>query len=321
MSKKGPQALPRHSAKSGKVSISVEPSRKAPSACVVVAVPLRVSHWVLDASKCHDEPLEGAHFDASAVARAAFDLAYEKIMGNTAAIAAHGATEMCCGAQGDHFLISVTCDKTFSKARKCAGTVLANLKWGSLFSRYSAVCKSMGVKADRAAFEAAAKEANAATKKGVQVIVTGRVNTKAEPVRKAAEMLDKKVKDAPPKGNGSARTVTVERSLADHYAFVNAPGLEGIVVKNFVASKGGPSDLHLASGRLFYPADRARAVGGLKSDAKIDPFAKGLAKLGSEGVALLVFQGACCCQVGPTALKVGSSMTEGQVKAAIKKAL
>jgi hypothetical protein len=321
MSKRKPPApLPRHSAKSGKITLRVEPSRKAAAGCVTVAIPFRANHWVLDAAESGCDPLDVAHFDISALGYAAFEAAQDKIMGSTAAIAAHKATKMCCGAQGDHFLISVVCDKTFSSARKNAGSIIAALRFGSLYSRYAEVCKRIGYKPDKDGFNAAATAANSAVKSGLIVVVSGRVNTKAEPVEKGAVTLAKKVRDSPPKSKGKTRSLAAARSVDEKYSYLNAPGLEGVIVHNFVSVKG-VKDLHLASGRLYYPNSRARAVGGLKVASKIDPFAKAFGKLGNEAAPLLVFEAASCCMVTPAALKATGDLTTTTVKAAIRKAL
>lgn len=315
--------LPRHSAKHGKLQLHVEPTRAAPAACVVIGIPFRINHWVLDALACETAPINTARFDETVVAYAAFEAARDKLQGTTVDEVKNRVTSTECGAQGDEFLVSVTCDKTLPSARKCAGLALEQLRFGVLFKRYTALCRSVNVPPDRSAFDHAAYEANQALQAGVTVVVTGRVNALSEKVAKTARQLSSKIKNSPPKARGTARRVRTESEvdLLALYGTVRAPGLEGVIVRNYVAGGLAGIRTHLVSGQFYFPKNRARGVRGLKQPKKQIKFAKKLLRLENEALGALVYIAARSCHVPTISLRIAGVADVTGIVSAIDRAL
>lgn len=315
--------LPRHSAKHGKLQLHVEPTRAAINSCVLLSIPFRVNYWVIDALACKTGPLNTARFDETVVAYAAFEAARYKLQGTTVDEMKNRVTSTACGAQGDEFLISVTCDKTLPAARKCAGLVLEQLNFSKLFGRYSALCRSVNVLPERPAFDSAAREANQALQAGVTVVVTGRVGASPERVMATAQQLSRKIKNIPPKDKGTARRVRAESEIdiLARYGTVRAAGLEGVLVRNYIAAGLKGIRTHLASGRVYFPKNRIRGVRALKRRKKEAKFAGRLLKLEHEALGALVYIAARSCHVPAVSLRIVGTMDEAGVVSAIDRAL
>lgn len=328
--------LPPAAAAMGAVAVRVEPTRAATQACVVVGIPFPVNYWVIHALQAGTPAAlyDAALFDQSVVAFAAYEAVQEKLSGSTVDAIKNKVVDSACGAQDGEFLISVTCAPTLASARKCAGIVLQNLRWGSLYQRYTNWCKAFGVRADKAAFSHAAAVANAATQRGVIAVFAGKVSATKDSAVRTADLLAKKVKDAPPKESGRARRIALadielpegqERFLEDNYRQHLAPGLQGVVVHNFVDSnvRGGPS--HLVSGVLYVSARKDAQAKRLAATAgasgKAAKYAASLLRLGDEARGALVFIAAKGCYVGSAHLVVSGSLTVGSASGAIRTSL
>lgn len=313
----------------GPVAVRVEPSRAASQACVVVEIPLNVNPWVFAALRAgapgalHDAGL----FDQSVTAFAAFEAAAEKLAGTIADANQNKVSGCACGAQDGQFLVSVTCAPTLASARKCAGIVLQQLRWGALYQRYEALCKRLGVRPDKAAHAHAASTANAATQRQVTVVVAGKAPAAPESVARMADALAAKVKDAPPKERGRARTVALAdvpgagAPVADLYVRLPAAGLPGLVAYNFVESKtrGEPSEL--ASGFLYVPLSKEARVRLLARDDAADKYAASLARLGAETAGALVFVAAKGCLLSARFLRADTTAAPPAMAAQIKATL
>lgn len=315
------------SATGSPVTVRVEPSRSATQACVVVAIPFRVNHWVLEAlragapSALHDAAL----FDQSVAAYAAYEAVEEKLRGTTVDAIKNKVVDSRCGGQGGEFLVSVTCAPTLASARKCAGIVLQQLRWGSLYQRYSTWCKVLGVRPDKAAYARAAEVANKATLGGITIVITGKVQADAAGAQRTADLLARKIKNAPPKEEGRARTVAlsdVENAgapVSSLYTAYPAAGLDGVIALNFVESNIRGEVAHLASGALYIPDAKSAQAKRFALGDKAEKYAASLLRLKAEARPALVFIAAKECYVGAADLVAGGpALTEGGVAAAIR---
>ena len=328
-------ALTPTAAKSGNVAVRVEPTRAATQACVVVGIPLPVNYWVIHAlqSGTVDALYDAELFDQSIVAYAAYESARDKLCGSTVNAIKNRVVDTSCGAQSGEFLISVTCAPSLASARKCAGVVFDNLRWGSLYSRYAQWCKAFGVIADKAAFSHAAEAANRATQGSIEIVITGKVDTDEEATARTSELLLRKVKDMPPKEGGRARRVELghmdlpegrEEFLASNFRQRPAPGLSGVVVQNFVDinTRGSPS--HLVSGTLFVPtridAGARRLATTTGPSGKAAKYASSLMSLGDKARGALVFIAAKKCATSSSQLVVSGTFTEVSAAGSIRSA-
>lgn len=317
----------------GLVTIRVEPTRAATQACVVVAVPFPVNYWVIHALQAGTPAAlnDATLFDQSVVAFVAYEAVQEKLSGSTVDAIKNKVVDSACGAQGGEFLISVTCAPTLAAARKCAGIVLQNLRWGTIYKRYTNWCKAFGVRADKAAFSHAAEAANAAVQRGVTVVFAGKVDANEAGAGRTAELLSRKVKDSAPKETGRPREVTLadfeleEDALSTGYRAHPAPGLSGVVVHNFVDLnvRGEPS--HLVSGVLFVSARKdaqaKRLAATASASGKAAKYAASLLRLGEEARGALVFIAAKGCYVETAHLVVSGPFSEGGAFGAIRASL
>jgi hypothetical protein len=320
-------------ASSGGVTVRVEPTRAAPTACVVVGIPFTANHWVLHALKAgtpaalHDVEL----FDQTLVAYVAYEAVLEKLAGSTVEAIKNKVVSADCGAQGGEFLISVTCAPTLAAARKCVGIVLQNLRWGALYQRYANWCKAFEVRADKAAFSHAAAVANAATQRGVVAVFTGKVEADHAGAARTADLLSRKAKDSGPKEAGRPREVALADigleggAVAKEFKAHAAPGLSGVVVLGFVVTNGRGEPPHLASGILYVPVRTdalvrrlAAASGAASKPAK---YASSLLRLGEDTRGALVYTAAKGCFVGTASLTVGGGASEAGASGAIRAAL
>jgi hypothetical protein len=299
----------------------------------VVAVPFPVNYWVIHALQAGTPAalFDAALFDQSVVAFVAYEAVQEKLSGSTVDALKNKVVDSACGAQGAEFLIGVTCAPTLAAARKCAGIVLQNLRWGALYQRYTNRCKAFGVRADKAAFSHAAEAANAAVRRGVTVVFAGKVDANEAGAARTADLLSRKVKDSGPKEPGRPREVTLtdleldEGALSAGYRPHPAPGLSGVVVHNFVDSnvRGEPS--HLVSGVLHVSvrkdAQAKRLAAAAGASGKAAKYAATLLRLGAEARGALVFIAAKGCYVETAHLVVAGPFSEGGASGAIRASL
>lgn len=313
----------------GRVELRVEPTRAAAVGCVVVGIPLDVDYWVLDALSCGVPPRVVAfpdRVDRTVVAYAAYEAAYGKLLGTTAKAIKSKVSAMRCGAQDNEFQISVTCEKTLFSVRKNASEVLAKMKFGTLYTRYEGLCRTIGVAPDADGYDHAAAEANRALQSRVLVVMVGRVGAKPDDVARAAQLLDESVKDVPPKTPGKPRRVDINGAgrVGEVYESLDAPGLEGVILRNFVESKLKDIRTDLTASRLYFPKNRIRGVHGLAGPAKraqVDRFAQALLRLGDETLGALVFTAARGCLAPTESLKITGRVSARSAAAAIDRAL
>ena len=315
------------------MTVRVEPTRAATQACVVVAVPFPVNYWVIHALQAGTPAalVDAALFDQSVVAFVAYEAVQEKLSGSTVDAIKNKVVDSACGAQGAEFLISVACAPTLAAARKCAGIVLQNLRWRTLYQRYANWCKAFRVRADKAAFNHAASAANAAVRRGVMVVFTGKVDADGAGAARTAYLLSRKVKDLGPKELGRPREVTLtdfeldEDVLSAEYRPHPAPGLLGVVVHNFVDSnvRGEPS--HLVSGVLYVSvrkdAQALRLAATAGAEGKAAKYAASLSRLGEEARGALAFIAAKGCCVETAHLVVAGPFSEEGAAGAIRDSL
>ena len=320
-------------AAAGGVTVRVEPTRAASTACVVVGIPFPVNYWVLHALKAgtpaalHDVEL----FDQSVVAYVAYEAVLEKLAGSTVDAIKNKVVAADCGGQGGEFLISVSCAPTLAAARKCVGIVLQNLRWGTLFQRYANWCKAFEVRADKAAFSHAAEVANAAVQRGVIAVFTGKVDANEEGAARTADLLSRKTKDVGPKEAGRARVVTLadmgleEDAVAEEFRPHAAPGLSGIVVQGFVITNSRGEPPHLSSGILYVPVRSDALVKRLAATAgasgKPAKYAASLLRLGEDTRGALVYTAAKGCHVETASLTISGGISESGASGAIRAAL
>src|SRR5271165_1068234 len=98
-------SLKRWSAKSGKISLFIEPTkvRGVSSSSVVVAFPLKTNPWVLEAIHCCAYPLSTKHLDESILAYIVYKLACKKLTSSDKHGIASGVTSVKWGSHGDEF--------------------------------------------------------------------------------------------------------------------------------------------------------------------------------------------------------------------------
>ena len=312
----------------GSVVVRVEPSRAASQACVVVAIPFRVNHWVLQAlhagtaSALHNSTL----FDQSVMAFAAYKAVEDKLSGSTADAIKNRVVGSTCGVQGNEFLISVTCAPTLTSARKCAGIIIQNLRWGFLYQQYMNWCKALGVRADKAAYSHAAEIANRVTHQGITVVITGKVQADDAGVARTADLLSRKIKDSGPKEEGRSRTVGLNdikhadgATVDSLYVSYPAPSLFGVIAYNFIESNIRGKASQLVSGVLYVPKSKNSQVKRLDRADKVNKYATSLLRLGSEARSALVFIAARGCYVASADLTIGGpTLTEANIMTAIQ---
>lgn len=317
-------SLKRWSAKSGRVSISIEPTRARgiSSSTVVVAFPLKTNNFVFDAIKCCSAPLSTKYLDESVLAYAVYKMACKKLSGADKKGISSGATNVTYGCHPDEFQICATVGPKISAVRKAASMIVSCLTFGSLYSKYSSICKNMeGVKPDKSAFEAAATAANNALNSGITIVATGRLNVaKKDLVDRAVDVIAKKLKIRPSPGKGSSRTVEAKGKPEDYFEAVDGSSLESVVVKGYIDQQI-PGHTILAGGKLWIPKSSMTKVANSNSSSKIKAYVSGLDSFGSELTGALVNTAAMYGYVSTKYLDVGKSVSASSLSAAISKAL
>lgn len=313
-------ALKSWSAKSGKITLNVEPTKARGTAVagVVVAIPLKTNPWVLEAIHCCQYPLSTKNLDESILAYIVYKNACKKLMGASKSAIQSGASSVKWGSNGDEFQICVTVGPRISAVRKAAGLIVSQFKFGSLYSKYASKCKEIGVKADKSAFEAAASAANGAINSGVTIVGTGRLNVaRKDLVEHAAHVINGKLKTSE-SSKGSARTVEQKEKPEDYYYSIDAPGLEGVAVKGYVDSN--TADItKLFGGKLWVP--NHIKVDKIANPARIKGYAKSLSSLKGEMTGALVHIAAIGGHVATKYLDSGKQLSESSIVSAISKAL
>ena len=317
-------SLKRWSAKSGKVNLSVEPTRARGivSSTVVIAFPLKTNCWVLKSLECCSEPLSTKNLDESVIAYVVYKQACKKLMSADKNGISSGATSIHWGSHPDEFQICVTVGPKISSVRKAAGIVVSCLKFGSLYAKYASYCREIGVKPDKNAFDHAATAANSAINSGITIVATGRLNVpKKDPVEHAADVIAKKLKMVPSSGKGSSRNVESKEKPEDYYEVVDAPGLDGIVVKGYV-DQHIPGYTKLCGGKLYIPKSSATKAtnAGANSD-RIKQYVRSLEAFKDELVGALVHTAAMHGYVSSKYLDVGKNISTSSLASAISKAL
>jgi hypothetical protein len=322
MPPKSSAKLPRWSAKSGKITLKIEPTkaRGVSSSAVVVGIPLKTNPWVLEAIECAKYPLSTQHLDESVIACVVYQLVKSKLLASTKSAISCGASSVEYGCHGDEFQICVAVPAKISSARKVAGLIISQLKFGNLYSKYAAKCRDMGVKPDRAAFDRAASEGNSGLNSGIQVTITGRIKvSKRDLVDKAVEVISKKLKISDAKSKGSSRSVESKEKLDDYYSQLDASsGLEGIGVKGYLDLNLGISTM-LSGGKLWVPA--SAKINGLANSDRIKKYAASLGALGDELTGALVHTAATKGLVHSKHLDTSKTVSESAVASVISKAL
>lgn len=317
-------SLKRWSAKSGKISLSIEPTRARgiSSATVVVAIPLKTNAFVMDAINCCSYPLSTKYLDESVLAYAVYKAACKKLSGADKTGIASGATNVTYGCHPDEFQICVTVGPKISAVRKAAGIVVSCLKFGSLSGKYSIYCKRMeGIKPDKSAFEAAATAANAAVNSGITIVATGRLNVaRKELVEHAADVIVKKLKVAQSAGKGSSRTVETKEKPEDYFVALDVSDLSAVVVKGYV-DQVIPEYTKLHGGKLWVPKSSMTKAENAASTDRIKQYVRGLDSLKDELTGALVNTAAMHGYVSTRYLDVGKSVSTSNLASAISKAL
>jgi len=261
------------------------------------------------------------------VAFAAYEAVKHKLSGSMVDAIKNKVTGSACGAQGDEFLISLTCAPALAAARRCAALVLQSLRWGSLYSRYTRLCKALKVRADKAAYSHAAEAANQAVRRGVTVVIAGKVRADGARAARTATFLSQKVRDSGPKEEGRPRTVALSdaggATVAALYVSHPAPSLFGVAALDFVESGVRGKPAQLVSGVLYVLKSANAQAERLGRSDKADGYAATLSsRLKDEARPVLVFTAAQGCYVSSAALTVGGlALTAATAAAAIKLAL
>jgi hypothetical protein len=308
-----------------KIALNIEVTRAMPSSCVVIGFPFRVNQWCLDGFGCGALPLAFDNFDNSALAYAVFTVVRDGLLGSVAEMAKNKATSVSCGAQDGDFIISVVCDRSFSSARKCAGNVVKNLRFGSMWDAYSTCCRSTGVKPNKDAFYAAAEEAC----KGLahlSVTMIGRFeNLSKENEKKAVETISKKIKESDPAGKGARRNVAAEAVASESkgvdavYSTLTASGINGVILKSYVDAMIKGITTKIVDGKLYFPSIKERAVHALADKDRISRFTDQLERL-QDPAGAVIFMAAKSCLTPVRQLAIKDKMGAG-IEAALKKAL
>lgn len=302
-----PSALPSHSAKKGKISLRVEPSRAAPGGAVAVGVPVKLNAHLLRALECGG--VGGTHGVPDASLADLTIVAYAAVLKVRAKLAADPkAGAACCAAFASEFVISAACDKTMSSARKTAAAILSSLRFGSLAGSYSSLARSLGVVPEKKAYLHAAAALRAALLKGVTVVIAGRINvSRAEIAAKAADTLAGKLAAATDKAipSGKARSGAAfgtggdapEACPSADLVTLPAGGLKAALLSRFLATRGIAARVD-GSGAVVEARDERAA---LNSKSAAAAYVK---KWRVGGRALLAYQAAVNCEAPTSALKV-----------------
>jgi len=282
-----------------KISLQVENTRAINSSCVIVSFPFGVNVWVLEGLGSMCKPLSVDLFDNSAVAYAGYTVIRDCLAGSVVGTIKNKVVNMSCGAQNGEFQISVTCDKSFTSARKCAGIIIKNLKFNHLYDAYATCCKSIGARPSRDAFESAVNEIDRGLSR-IRVTCIGKFEKLSKDNKtKAIEALSKKVKDTSAKSKGAKRVLTLKDigatdTVSSIYSVVNAPGINGIVMKSYIDSMVKGISTILINGELYYPKIKERTIHLLSDSEKIGRFITQLDKL-DDVIGSLVFFAATTC--------------------------
>jgi hypothetical protein len=307
-----------------KISLRLERSKVATSACVVVSVPFPTNYWILDSLECKSSLPTVEKFDETAVAYSVYLTIYKELNGNVTKSIKNKVLNVCCSSQGGEFSISITCDRTFTAVRKCAGIAIANLKFNALYDTYSNICKSVGIKPNRDGFNKACTEMSK-TLSDISVIVTGKFSkTDKAKYDKAIDTLSGKIKNSAPSEKGSARDIvlTDKKNLGDFYTYVSASGFDGVLIKNYIESNIRGIKVHLSSGKIFFPKSKEVPISNLADSDKVERFVENITKIDDELPGALVFYAACNCLLSSKTLKLSSAKyTEKQMKDVILRAL
>ena len=316
-------SLKRWSAKSKNIDLRIEPTkaRGINSATCVVAFPLKTNPWVLESLHCGSMPISTKNLDESILAYAVYKIAWKKLMSPSKSGIASGATSVKWGSHGDEFQICATVGPRISSVRKAAGLIVSSLKFGSLFSKYSSYCRSIGIKPEKSAFEHAATAANAALNSGVTIVATGRLAiSKRELVDHAAEVINGKLKITQASGKGSSRSVESKEKPEDYYDERSAAGLEGVVAKGYIDQQI-PECSHLHGGKLWISKKSVTKVENSASPDRIKQYVRGLESLKDEMVPAIVHIGAMHGYVSTKYLDAGKSLSASSLVSAVSKVL
>lgn len=306
---------------SDNLTLSILPVKTATSAGILVGLDCGKVNSQLFCSLKNGSPIYACgEEDLTAVYFTIYEQVCSKLTGNAQQSL---TTDISCGANihDGELAISVVCPSKASAVGKCLGIVMKNLCPSSNFSRYSYHMKALGLKPDRDAFNWAVGEVCKCLEKKLNIVLTGKfkLDGKKDMWQKKLDTVSKKlVVKSVDKGN--KRNVSCEKQESN-LDTLKASGLEGVMVKKYI-DNGLGMDLHLESGKLYYPTKFGSRVSGMNNPDRIEKFVDGATrrfKNNEELTNALVHEGIRTNGVSVSSALKGGITSKG-LESAIKKA-
>jgi hypothetical protein len=233
-------------------------------------------------------------------------------------MASHKAAAFEIGCTNNEFLISTVCDRSLTSLRKCASTIVKNLKFSSLGADYKHLCKLIGISGDNAAFADAVNKLNSSVKHSIDIVFTGKVNLDKEKIENAVGTISNKVPELQNKTDAKSRSVESTQCAPPTHLEILVSGLDLTLVKGFVDAYVTHSYAH--GNKIIVPDRFESILNRIKNPSLIERYASKLDKL-SDIAGVLCFKAAANCQLAPSSINSSKEYTFASIKSIINKSL
>lgn len=303
----------------GNLTLKLAPTTKISLGCVSVSIPIKVNHLLISSLVSGNMCMGGNEYiDNSIVAYAVFYKLQNNLIDDTFAMAKHKLSSLSCSCTGKYFTISGVCDKSFTSCRKVASSICKGLKFGPNYDIYKKVCDSIGIKADKDAFNAAVNECVDAVDKQVYIAFTGKVKVTKANMEKALDTIDGKFTESDGKPKGTSRKVELPECKYTFNMYKAANDMAALIAHGYI-SQYVPA--LLCGSNVFVQSNYETKMKNIKDSKKIDAYATKLMKLKEDLAGILSFQGSSQAILSAPSVNHKTKFTKTDIKSLINKTL
>lgn len=225
--------------KGKKIELVVGVTKKVPDIAVIMGFAFNANKHCLGKLSCDSkcELYKGA--EHAALGYALFETIRDKFVGSPLEMSRSRVSSVSCNSIDGQFLISWNTQGSLSMMRKTTGLALSALNPIKLYSKYAENMKLMGGKADRSVFNSCVSDMVAGIKKGVKIVVVGKIKTTPA---KLKEMVGKIEKKQPNADTPASKDCTKPPKHDDHkceYPTIKASGIAAAATAFYIRTKSG----------------------------------------------------------------------------------
>jgi len=232
-------------------SFTILPAKTPDEAVASICLPVAINAMTLYELKKEKYPSTADKFDETVVALALYNEICMKL--SNVKMKVH---KVSCGCPSSaEFMVSVTCDRTFTSVRKCLRAMVKSLS-ANFSGRYKEICKSVGVKPSTEAFDYACGLFAKAVK-GVSFAIGGKIKPTDEAIGKLTTAIASKVPTPKECAKGASRKIEVEKTDPQMES-VAVKGTSAVVAKLMFKEKIKEIKMTMIDGKLHVSKKHAK---------------------------------------------------------------